>query len=171
MATNLSDTDKRLKAVYDDGFNIYMMLNKLKKELGKKDNFPDALIDIFCANYWKYKPKNKYIYFLHSFKQASAQYNAEQSVKEGERHKKESKHTPKLMKEILKGMFGCALFFIVSGCITTDPFAGWDVVEERDREFDSYIIYELGDLEGCRIRRLDGCFDFWWKQRKDWNSE
>jgi len=106
MATTLSEIQKRLKAINDDGFNIYMMLNKLKKDLKRKDDFPDDLIYRFCDHYWKYKPTNKYIYFLQSFKQVSAQHTAEQNVKEGEKFKKDSKHTPQAMKDILKGMFG-----------------------------------------------------------------
>ena len=42
-----------LKTVYDDGFNIYASINRLKKEMGRKDHFPDEVLIGVCNSYWK----------------------------------------------------------------------------------------------------------------------
>ena len=94
-----------LKKMYDDGFNIYMMLNKLKKELKRKEPFPPAVILRFSDAYWKYKPEKKeanYPYFLKTFRMVSADWFANQNQQEHAQYKKEgmSQH----IKDVLKGI-------------------------------------------------------------------
>ena len=95
---------ERLKEIHDDGFNVYMMLNKLKKVL-KRPDFPDEVIIRFCEAYWKHKPVDKkahYPYFLKTFQLVSAQWHAENQQREGEKYKKAP--VSKLIKDILKEM-------------------------------------------------------------------
>ena len=93
-----------LKTVYADGFNVYMMLNKLKKDLKRRDNFPDEVLLLFCEHYWKYhsEVKRTYPYFLKAFQMVSAQWHAGNQIREGQKYKKEG--MAQSIKDILKGL-------------------------------------------------------------------
>jgi len=72
------------------------------------------------------------------------------------------------MKQTLITLLSILLIIIaLAGCITTDPFAGWDVVKVKEKEIDRYTLYETIDQEGGVISRKDGEFELWWKQRKE----
>ena len=93
--------------VYKDGFPIYMMVSKLKKELKRSRPFPDAVIMKFCEAYWKNKPgvQKEYPYFIKTFSMVSADYYANQQQKEHDALRKQPP-IAQSVKEVLKGMFG-----------------------------------------------------------------
>jgi len=70
--------------VYKDGFPIYMMVSKLKKELKRTDPFP---------------------YFIKTFQMVSADWHANQQQSEHAAHKKQPP-IAQSVKDVLKGMFG-----------------------------------------------------------------
>jgi hypothetical protein len=96
-----------LKNVYKDNFNVYMMLNKLRKDLKRKDPFPDEVVLRFCEHYWKYhsQVKNTYPYFLKAFQMVSADWYANQHQAEHAKYKKQAP-IAQSVKDVLKGMFG-----------------------------------------------------------------
>ena len=93
--------------VYKDGFPIYMMVSKLKKELKRKAPFPDAVIMRFCKAYWERKPGvlKGYPYFLKTFQMVSSDFYANQQQQEHADYKKQAPIAQNV-KDILKGMFG-----------------------------------------------------------------
>ena len=93
-----------MKNIYKDGFNIYMMLNKLKKDLKRKDHFPDDLVLAFCGHYWKYRSavKHTFPYFRKAFRMAASEYHANLQIQEGESHK--NKEVSQIVKDLMKGM-------------------------------------------------------------------
>jgi len=100
------EVESKAAAVYKDGFNIYMYIGRLKKDLSRK-SFPDQIIMAFCDAYWKSKPaaKNQYPYFLKTFKMVSAEYFANQQQADHARHKAERSPVAQSVKDVLKGMF------------------------------------------------------------------
>jgi hypothetical protein len=93
--------------VYKDGFPIYMMVSKLKKELKRTEPFPDPVIMRFCDAYWKNKPgvQKEYPYFIKTFQMVSSDYYANQQQKEHADLKKQPVMAQSV-KDVLKGMFG-----------------------------------------------------------------
>ena len=81
-----------LSKIYDMGFNIYKLINKMKKQLkwGKDQNFPDEVVIGVCRQYVKDKKKIKseWAWFSKVMRVESAAYFARQSVVEGEKWKK-----------------------------------------------------------------------------------
>ena len=102
----MTKVEEELKKVYKDGFNIYMYLNKLKKELKRKENFPDEVILRFCKAYWKNKPgvEKPYPYFIKTFRMVSSDWHANQQQAEHDKYKKQPPMAQSV-KDILKGMF------------------------------------------------------------------
>ena len=97
-----SQVEEALNKVYKDGFNIYMMLNRVKKDIGRTENFPDEVILSFCEHYWRYKPAAKYPYFLKAFKMVSGQWHADNQIKRNKEYKTQG--IPQSIKDIMKGM-------------------------------------------------------------------
>lgn len=93
--------------VYKDGFNIYQYVGKLKRELKRKDPFPDPVIMMFCKAYWERKPGvlKEYPYFIKTFQMVSSNYYANQQQEEHKKYKKQPAMAQNV-KDILKGMFG-----------------------------------------------------------------
>ena len=96
------DVEAKAAKVHAAGFNIYMIVSKLKKDLGRTAAFPDEVILLFIEHYWKYKPKETYPYFLKAFQMVSGQWHADNQVKRNEEYKKQG--MPQSIKDILKGM-------------------------------------------------------------------
>ena len=97
-------TKKLMKQVYDDGFNIYQCLNRVKKRLQRKSDFPAEAIMWTCEAYLQQKPKvrNHWTWFIRVFTANSERYFAEQQVAEGEKYKKEP--MAQSIKDILKSI-------------------------------------------------------------------
>ena len=95
----------RAALVFQDGFNIYQMVSRMKKELKRSAPFPDDVILRFCVAYWRSKPavKNSWAYFTKTFVMVSAQYHAQKNEAEGNAYKKAA--VPESIREIMKGMF------------------------------------------------------------------
>jgi hypothetical protein len=105
--TQPNEIQALLKKINDDGFPIYMMLNKLKKELKRTENFPDEVIILFSESYWKYKPVDKkghYPYFIKTFQMVSAQWHANNQIRESAKYKNQPAMAQSV-KDVLKGMF------------------------------------------------------------------
>jgi len=93
-----------MKAVYADGFNIYQCLNRLKKQLKLRVDFPPDAIIWTCESYFKEKPKDHWPWFLEVFKRNSQRYFSNQKEQESKTRDKRSTFTPESIKKILKGM-------------------------------------------------------------------
>lgn len=97
-----------MKAVYKDGFNIYQCLNRVKKNLKRKEDFPVEAIIWTCESYLKDPPKvkNHWTWFVTTFTQCSARYFSEQHCKESEaRHRdRGGGGIPQSLKDIMKGI-------------------------------------------------------------------
>lgn len=82
-----------MKEVYDRGINIYMLINKTKKELKRVDHFPNSVIIEVCKEYISRLDQGQinktYPYFLRLLKAKSAEWHANNQIKEHEKHKKE----------------------------------------------------------------------------------
>ncbi len=93
--------------VYKDGFPIYMMVGKLKKELKRTKPFPDPVIMQFCKAYWKHKPnaENPYPYFIKTFHMVSAEWHSTMQQAEHQKHKMDRAPVAQSIKDVLKGMF------------------------------------------------------------------
>ena len=118
------DQEERLKKVtkevYQQGFNIHMMIQKMNKQLnlmptrdkqpGKKQQqvtIPSEVIIRVCQAYLKYQEtvRNKYGWFLSTFTKISREYSAEQNIKKNMEYKKKDKKGPQLMRDILRKMY------------------------------------------------------------------
>jgi len=66
------------KRVYAEGFNIYSMISRLKKDMKLRVNFPDSVITETCLQFLKEKEKIRvnYAWFVRVFKQKSGEYFA-----------------------------------------------------------------------------------------------
>ena len=97
-----------MKEVYADGFNIYMCLNRLKKELRLSVDFPAEAIIWTCEEYLRTKPKvrDPYPWFIRVFRANSERFFSEQHCRESEeRHKTRGRGgIAQSIKDILKGL-------------------------------------------------------------------
>jgi hypothetical protein len=96
-----------MKWVYKRGFNIYMMLNKVKKELKRVDNFPPEVIISVCKEFISFKDRSKirndYTWFIRVMVAKSHEYQAQQNINDHKKHKS-APPMAQNVKDILKGM-------------------------------------------------------------------
>jgi len=112
MATDNSKLDQECKdimaLVYKRGFNIYMLLNKVKKELKRVVNFPPEVIISVCKEFIstsdKSKVRNNYTWFVRVMIAKTTEYQANQNILEHQSYKK-SPPIAQNIKDVLKGMF------------------------------------------------------------------
>ena len=101
------EVEAKAKEVYDKGFNIYMMVSKLRKKMNLTEEFPDSVIIDTCNEFIKCKEKGEvefdYPWFVRVFEHNSGQYFANRHQAEGKKHK--NQRVPQTMKDIMKGMF------------------------------------------------------------------
>ena len=80
-----SQADAVLKKIYSGGFNIYRLLNNLKKKIGfpTNFNFPEEVIIKVCNQYFKDKAKiiKPWPWFIRVFAKESEKYHAEKNIK------------------------------------------------------------------------------------------
>ena len=90
--------------VYKDDFNIYKCLNRVKKEMKSRVDFPPEAIIWTCEAYLKDKPAvhNHYPWFVRVLKQSSGRYFSENHVKESQKYKKEG--MAQSVKDLMKGI-------------------------------------------------------------------
>lgn len=96
-----------MAVVYKRKFNIYMLLNKVKKELKRVDNFPPEVIIAVCKEFIstsdKAKIRNNYTWFIRVMIAKTTEHQANLNIKE---HQKIKSAPPMAqnVKNILKGM-------------------------------------------------------------------
>lgn len=78
-----------LDKIYKD-INIYALMNKLKKQLKwpASQQFPEEVLLKVCATYDKGQVKDEWAWFTIAIKKASAEYFAEQNIKQNAEFKK-----------------------------------------------------------------------------------
>ena len=100
-------TKEALDSVYGQGFNIYQLINKFKKDAKwrKHENIPDEVLLKICQQYEKDKGRisQPYPWFIKVLKMESAAYFANRNIAESAKFKKEGIGK---MAEILKQMAG-----------------------------------------------------------------
>jgi hypothetical protein len=88
-----SKTKEILDSVYKQGFNIYQLINKFKKDAHwrKDDNIPDEVLIKICEQYQKDKDdiRDPYPWFIKVLKMESASYFANKNIAANARFKKE----------------------------------------------------------------------------------
>jgi len=88
-----SKTKELLDSVYSQGFNIYQLINKFKKDVKwrKDENIPDEVLIRICQQYQKDKDgiRDPYPWFIKVLKMESAAFFAERHVEEGKKFKKQ----------------------------------------------------------------------------------
>jgi len=93
--------------VYKRGFNIYMLLNKVKKQLKRVVNFPPEVIIAVCKEFIstsdKSKIRNNYTWFIRVMIAKTHEHQANQNIYEHQKYKK-SPPIAQNIKDILKGM-------------------------------------------------------------------
>jgi len=103
----MKDTSDRLKQIYASGFNIYLLINKTKKNLrwSKERNFPPEVLERICEAYWKEKDSIRFPYpwFLSVLQRTSADYFSKREIQEHTKLKNEPTHLKDIMAQILKG--------------------------------------------------------------------
>ncbi len=96
-----------MAVVYKRKFNIYMLLNKVKKELKRLDNFPPEVIIAVCKEFIstsdKEKIRNNYTWFIRVMIAKTTEHQANKNIYE---HNKIKSAPPMAqnVKDILKGM-------------------------------------------------------------------
>lgn len=95
---------KLMGEVYQDGFNIYKCLNKLKKQLKLTEDFPQDAIIWTCEAYLRDKPKvrDHYPWFVRVFKASSEKFFSTKHEAEGKKHKKAP--IPQSIKDIMRNI-------------------------------------------------------------------
>ena len=87
------ETKEILDSVYSQGFNIYQLINKFKKDAHwrKDDNIPDEVLIKICEQYQKDKDniRDPYPWFIKVLTMESQAYFAHRSVEEGRRFKEQ----------------------------------------------------------------------------------
>jgi len=100
-------TQKLLNSVYQQGFNIYQLINKFKKDAKwrKKENIPDDVLIKICQQYQKDKGRisQPYPWFIKVLKMESSAYFARANVEQSNKFKKEGIGK---MADILRQMAG-----------------------------------------------------------------
>lgn len=83
------------------GFNIYALLGRFKKESKLKPDIPDEVVMAICNEHVKYKDqiKNQWPWFLKVLTMKSHEYFANQNIREHEENKKQQ---PTLLAEIMR---------------------------------------------------------------------
>ncbi len=100
---------KRLKElmaeVYKDGFNIYKCLNKVKKKMKSRVDFPPQAIIWTCEEYLRTKSKvqSHYPWFVRVFRANSERFFSGQHVEDSKTRDKRAGFS-KSIKQILEGM-------------------------------------------------------------------
>ena len=88
-----SKTKELLDSVYNQGFNIYQLINKFKKDAKwrKDENIPDEVLIKICEQYQKDKDgiRDPYPWFIKVLKMESSAFFAERHVEEGKKFKKQ----------------------------------------------------------------------------------
>lgn len=88
-----SKTKELLDSVYSQGFNIYQLINKFKKDAKwrKDENIPDEVLIRICQQYEKDKGiiRDPYPWFIKVLKMESSAFFAERHVEEGKKFKKQ----------------------------------------------------------------------------------
>lgn len=88
-----SKTKELLDSVYNEGFNIYQLINKFKKDAKwrKDENIPDEVLIKICEQYRKDKDRIRepYPWFIKVLKMESSAYFARANVEQGKKFKKE----------------------------------------------------------------------------------
>ncbi len=88
-----SKTKELLDSVYSQGFNIYQLINKFKKDASwrKDENIPDEVLARICKQYQKDKGgiSQPYPWFIKVLKMESASYFANKNIAESAKLKKE----------------------------------------------------------------------------------
>ena len=108
------------KEVYQQGFNIHMMIQKMNKELkllrteeqqqeGPYKNItipPQVLIKV-CETYLRQKEmvRNKFAWFMRTITQVSREYSAQENMRRNAEYKQRDKKGPQLMQDILRRMY------------------------------------------------------------------
>jgi len=99
----MTDINQLLAKVYKDGFNIYQLISRMKKQLGwgKDRNFPDEVLVSLCHQYFKDKNdiNNRWCWFVRVLAAKSSEYYANKNVEENQKRKKES--MPESIREIM----------------------------------------------------------------------
>lgn len=94
-----------LEKVYKTGFNIYSLINKIKKELkwAKDRRFPDEVLLGVCEAYWRDKDKirSDWAWFVRVLEAKSNEYYAQKNITEHQTIKKQEAIS---LKEIMKGI-------------------------------------------------------------------
>jgi len=80
-----------LRKLYDHGFNIYQLINRVKTRLKRKEDFPEQVLLGVCAAYWKEPAKitKPWPWFIRVLEAESAKWNANQQIQEHAEYKKE----------------------------------------------------------------------------------
>lgn len=98
---------KALEKVFNDGFNIYELINMAKKQFGwgKEKVFPDEVLLGICNSYYKDKTKikDRFPWFLVVLRKESESFFAKQNIKE---HNDTKKQGVMSLAQILKGISG-----------------------------------------------------------------
>jgi hypothetical protein len=84
-----------LEQVYKDGFNIYALINKAKKQSNMAQDYPQEVIDAICKSYITNKAtiKNQWGWFKKALYNESCRYFAKLNIKEAETFKQQSDFT------------------------------------------------------------------------------
>jgi len=94
--------------VYKRKFNIYMLLNRVKKELKKVDNFPPEVIISVCKEFISYSDKakirNNYTWFIRVMVAKTTEYQANLNITEHQKHKS-APPIAENVKQVLGRMF------------------------------------------------------------------
>jgi hypothetical protein len=98
-----SQTKELLDSVYKQGFNIYQLINKFKKQAkwSKKQKIPDEVLNNICEQYTQDKDNIRELYpwFIKVLSMTSHAYFANANIEEGKRYKKQGIG---MMADILK---------------------------------------------------------------------
>jgi len=101
----MTETQKILKIVYYEGFNIYQLINRVKKRLGwdVNRNFPDEVIQNLCKQYLKDKKKIKYQWpwFVKVLSEKSAEYYVQKNIEENKKDGEIAQSIKDIMKEVI----------------------------------------------------------------------
>jgi len=94
--------------VYSLGFNIYKLINRIKKQsvIIRREGINDEVLIAICNSWLKNKSKidNEWGWFLKAFREEMQKWRAKQHENESNQRKEEARsdYTPKTMKEIME---------------------------------------------------------------------
>ena len=88
-----SETKEALDCVYSQGFNIYQLINKFKKDAKwrKDENIPDEVLSKICQQYQKDKGRisQPYPWFIKVLKMESSAYFARMNIEQSKKFKRQ----------------------------------------------------------------------------------